>query len=98
MAKLLMSKDNPKGWKLEDLLTTLLEDLLTTLQDEVVDRMARIRGDTRPEARRVLRNSAEIISMLGECSLKAQDSAKILDSLGSKRGATGSPRIGPETE
>tara|TARA_A100001037_G_scaffold11630_2_gene11051 strand:+ start:387 stop:656 length:270 start_codon:yes stop_codon:yes gene_type:complete len=89
MAKLLMSKDNPKGWK--------LEDLLTTLQDEVVERMSRIRGDNRPEARRVLENSAEIITMLGDCSLRAQDSVRILDSLGSKRGATGSPRIGPET-
>lgn len=88
MANLLMSKDNPKGWK--------LEDLLTTPQDEIVDRMARIRGDARTETRRVLRNSAEIITMLGECSLKAQDSAKILGSLGSKRGATGAPRIGPE--
>lgn len=89
MARLLMSKDNPKGWK--------LEDLLTTLQDEVVERMARIRGDSRIEARRVLQNSAEIISMLGECSKRAQDSARILDSLGSKRGASGSPRIGPDT-
>ena len=89
MAKLLMSKDNPKGWK--------LEDLLTTLQADVVERMSRIRGDNRPEARRVLENSAEIITMLGDCSLRAQDSVRILDSLGSKRGATGSPRIGPET-
>jgi len=72
--------------------------LLTTLQDEIVDRMARIRNDARPEARRVLQNSAEIIAMLGDCSVKAQASAKILDSLGSKRGATGSPRIGPATD
>lgn len=89
-----VSQSQLPGYALRYSKWDLLFSLLNALREELPPRP---RGDNRPEARRVLENSAEIITMLGDCSLRAQDSVRILDSLGSKRGATGSPRIGPET-
>jgi len=86
MTKFLLSADNPKGWK--------LEDLLIELQNDIVKRMARISADQRAEARVVFQNNIDIISMISECHKKAVESQKILDSLGPPPGTSGAPRIG----
>ncbi|MBT3702128.1 MAG: histidine kinase [Alphaproteobacteria bacterium] len=88
MTKFLLSADNPKGWK--------LEDLLLQLQNDIVTKMARISADQRPEARIVFQNNIDIISMISECHRKAVESQKILESLGPSPGSTGAPRIGTD--
>jgi hypothetical protein len=86
MTKLLLSGENPDGWK--------LEDILVVLQDDIIERMARVVGDGRGEARRVIANSAEILSLLAQCIERAADSAKILDTLSPARNTADTPRIG----
>ncbi len=90
MTKLLVSPENPKGWK--------LEDLIDEIQNDIIRRTARIVDDNRPEARTVLHNNIEIMQMLTVCSEKAHDSTRVLNTLGpsvSTRG--GAPRIGTQT-
>ena len=48
MTKLLVSPNNPDGWK--------LEDIIDEIQNDIVRRTARIVDDNRPEARAVLHN------------------------------------------
>ena len=87
MTKLLVGPDNPDGWK--------LEDIIDEIQNDIVRRTARIVDDNRPEARAVLHNNIEIMQLLTECSEKAHESTRILNTLGpiiSPRG--GAPRIG----
>ncbi len=87
MTKLLVSPNNPDGWK--------LEDILDEIQNDIVRRTARIVDDNRPEARAVLHNNIEIMQLLTSCSEKAHDSTRVLNTLGpsvSTRG--GVPRIG----
>ncbi|MFZ0692906.1 MAG: histidine kinase [Alphaproteobacteria bacterium] len=81
------SGDHPQGWK--------LEDLLSEIQSDIIRRSEKIVDDTRPQARAVLHNNIEIMSMLTQCIHKAMDSTKILESLGrSKSDHGGTPRIG----
>ncbi len=80
----LISPDNPDGWR--------LEDLLTEIQNEIVRRTQKIVDDDRQEARTVLHNNIEILSILTGCIDKARDSTSILNSLGPHE--EGKPRIG----
>ncbi|MDP6068203.1 MAG: histidine kinase [Alphaproteobacteria bacterium] len=85
MTKFLLSAENPRGWK--------LEDLLVEIQNDVIKRMSKILDDQRPEARSVVNNSLQIASHIAECIALANDSARILNSLG-PAGNRGQPRIG----
>ena len=82
--KLLITPENPNGWR--------LEDILAEIQNDIVRRTQKIIDDPRPDARAVLNNNVDIMSMLGKCVERALDSTRILDSLGPHE--EGQPRIG----
>ena len=83
--KFLLSPDNPKGWK--------LEDALPQIQNDILRRSTLIADDTRAEARAVLRNNFRIMNLITEAIETAEESARILDSLGPARPGSGR-RIG----
>lgn len=90
MTKLLVSPDNPDGWK--------LEDIIDEIQNDILLRTARIVDDNRPEARAVLHNNIEIMQLLTACSEKAHNSTRILNSLGPSASPQGGvPRIGRQS-
>jgi len=79
--------ERPQGWK--------LEELLMEIQNDIVRRSEKIVGDLRPQARAVLHNNIEILSLLTQCVHKAEASTKILDGMGrSETDRGGAPRIG----
>lgn len=81
------TSDRPQGWK--------LEELLTEIQNDIVRRSEKISSDLRPQARAVLQNNIEILSLLTQCIHKAEASTKILDGMGrSESDRGGTPRIG----
>ena len=80
----LVTPENPKGWK--------LEDLLTEVQNDIIRRTQKIIDDLRPEARAVFNNNVEILGLLSQCIERAHDSTRILKSLGPHE--EGKPRIG----
>ena len=82
--KLLNSPENPEGWR--------LEDLLTEIQNDIIRRTQKIIDDDRPDARAVLNNNIEIMSLLSKCVERAVDSTRVLNSLGPHQ--DGQPRIG----
>ncbi|MFM2129014.1 MAG: hypothetical protein RL477_560 [Pseudomonadota bacterium] len=87
MTRFLRTDEKPDGWK--------LEDILSVIQDDIVRRCEKVVGDNRPEARCVLHNNFEILGMLTRCIEKAQDSTRVLNSIGPSEAAVGGPpRIG----
>ncbi len=74
------SGDHPQGWK--------LEDLLSEIQSDIIRRSEKIVDDTRPQARAVLHNNIEIMSMLTQCIHKAMD-------FDQDSGKPGTQQIGP---
>ncbi len=87
MTRFLATDEKPDGWK--------LEDILIVIQDDIVRRCNKIVGDNRPEARKVMQNNFEILRMLNSCIDYAQDSSRVLNTLGpSEAAAGGPPRIG----
>lgn len=80
----LVTPENPGGWK--------LEDLLTEVQNDIVRRTQKIIDDLRPEARAVFHNNVEILAMLTQCIERAQESTRVVNTLGPHE--EGSPRIG----
>lgn len=83
---ILMSKDNPNGYK--------LEDLLRQLRDELEQKTNRIANDPSPEAERVRRNNGKISLLLREAEHTQRESMGTLDAIGIDQGPTGKPRIG----
>lgn len=81
---LLVTSDNPDGWR--------LETILTEIQNDIIRRSQVIVDDGRAEARKVLQNNIDILSHLGKCIEKAKDSTAVLDSFGPHE--DGKPRIG----
>lgn len=86
MAKILMGRDNPHGWK--------LEDLLQVIGAEVVVKCQYIKDDARPVARAVLRNNQQIVGLLAQAEALQRASQDALDFLGPNQGPEGKPRIG----
>jgi hypothetical protein len=85
MTHYLVTDENPDGQRLEDVLTMVRSDL--------IKRAALLVDDDRPEARKVLANNVQIMSMLGDCIAMAEENTSILDkSFGPSR--AGKPRIG----
>ena len=81
----LVTEENPDGWK--------IEDILMTIQNDMFRRTQKIVGDPRDEARAVLTNNIEILSLLSQCIEKAKESTQILNrSFGPHE--DGKPRIG----
>lgn len=86
MTHFLVTPENPGGWR--------LEDILAVIQDDIIRRCGKTVGDNRPEARRVLHNNMEIMTLLTRSIEHALDSTRILKSLGPEPGPKGPPRIG----
>lgn len=82
----LMTAENPNGWKLEDLLDQLVV--------EVQAKTAKISTDERPEARTVAGNNRQIIKNLKTAARFQRHSFTILRGLGPDQGPTGNARIG----
>ncbi len=82
--KLLITTESPNGWR--------LEDILSEFQNDIVRRTQKIIGDPRPDARAVLNNNIEIMSLLSKCVERSEESTRILNSLGPHQ--DGQPRIG----
>jgi len=84
--KVLMSAVNPTGWKLEDLVKTLIT--------EVEAKTARIAADTRPIALHVLGNNVAIVAHLKSVLETQEASIKALAGFKADQGPEGTPRIG----
>jgi len=82
----LMGRDNPEGYK--------LEELLSMLQEEVQVKCGYICDDPRLEAKQVLRNNQQIIGLLAQAEALQRMSYDVLDSMSKNEGALGSYRIG----
>lgn len=83
---LLMSAANPDGLKLEVLLDIVFDDMS--------EKCIRINADTRPVARRVLRNNQQIMALLKQARALQMDSLDVLAHLAPDQGPRGKPRIG----
>jgi hypothetical protein len=88
MTRFLVSDENPGGYK--------LEDILTTLRADVLKRCTKIALDERPEAQHVIANNMEVLTHLTKAIELAKDSTRVLDKAfgPSKAGLGGPPRIG----
>ena len=86
MTPLLMSPENPDGWKLEELFDRLIA--------EIEVKCTKISGDPREVARQVLENNRNIIGMLRLCATTQRQSMAALDTIGPNQGPLGKPRIG----
>ena len=85
MTQFLVTDDNPQGYKLEEILSTIRNDMMM--------RATKIMDDTRPEARKVLENNLRILQLLTESIGFAEDSTRLLNkSFGPHQ--AGAPRIG----
>ncbi|MFB3135169.1 MAG: hypothetical protein ACE1Y3_05495 [Rhodospirillales bacterium] len=88
MTRFLISKENPEGYKLEDILRALRKDILI--------RCTKIVDDQRTEAAHVLDNNMKILNVLSDAIHLAEDSTTTLDkAFGPSAAAEGGPpRIG----
>jgi len=86
MTHFLVTDDNPKGYRLEDILMLVRKDMLT--------RALRIADDRRPEALHVMQNNMQILQLLSEAIALAEDSTKVLDKAFGSSAKGGPPRIG----
>lgn len=84
----LMSADNPTGWKLEELMPQLAMEIQTKTD--------KIKHDTRPVSILVQNNNAEIIEHLYAIERLQHRSYEQLRTLGPDEGPLGQPRIGNE--
>jgi len=85
MTKFLVTPEHPTGWK--------LEDILAEVQNEIIRRSHKLIDDHRPEARAVLNNNFAILTCLTQAIERAQDSTKIVNTLGPPS-TDGQPRLG----
>jgi len=87
--KVLMSADNPTGWKLEELLVQVSQDLRV--------KNDRLEGDASPTSRAIRINNLGVIDCLALAGVRQSDTLRRLDLLGSDQGPSGTPRIGTAT-
>ena len=84
MTHFLSTDENPDGYKLEDILSSVRQDIMAP--------PGKIAGDKRPEARQVLANNMHILQKQTECSDIAENSTQILNRPFGQSGDE--PRIG----
>ena len=84
MTHFLSTDENPDGYKLEDILSSVRQD--------IIDRAGKIAGDKPPEVRPVLANNMHIPQKLTECIDIAENSTQILNGPFGQSGDE--PRIG----
>jgi hypothetical protein len=70
MTHFLVTSENPKGHKLEDILAMIRKDILT--------RTLNIADDPRTEARQVMQNNMKILGLISEAIALAENSTQIL--------------------
>jgi len=89
---ILMSRENPTGMK--------LEELVEQLSDELGIKNGKILPDihTKPVAKTVFDNNNRIIQLLGAIKAIQMESLAALNTIGPDQGPTGTPRIGTVTE
>jgi UDP-N-acetylmuramyl tripeptide synthase len=85
MTHFLVTDENPKGYRLEDILSLIRKDILT--------RTLKIADDGRAEARRVMQNNMRILGLVSEAITLAEDSTAVLNRAFGP-GKEGQPRIG----
>jgi len=85
---ILMGRDNPDGYK--------LEELLEQLQREIVTKCEYIKDDPRIVAKQVLANNNQIIGLLFQAETLQRLSYDLLDAMGKNEGPLGSYRIGTQ--
>jgi UDP-N-acetylmuramyl tripeptide synthase len=71
MTHFLVTAENPKGYKLEDILAMIRKDILT--------RTLKIADDERAEAKLVMKNNMKILGLVSEAITLAEDSTHILN-------------------
>lgn len=88
MTRFLVTPENPSGWR--------LEDILGEIQKDIVRRCSKILDDPSPVAAPVRYNNIKILGHLTECIKLAEDSTRLLNSIGPSQAtaAGGTPRIG----
>ncbi len=86
MTHFLVTDDNPKGSK--------LEDVLRMIRADIVHRQVKIIDDTGEVAQKVIRNNIKILDLLSDCIGLATDSTRSLEKAFGRSGS--SPRIGVE--
>ena len=85
MTHFLVTEENPDGQR--------LEDVLAMVRGDMIKRAVLIIDDDRQEARRVLANNVQIMSMLTQCIELAEENTTILTkAFGPSQ--SGKPRIG----
>lgn len=82
----LMSRDNPQGWK--------LESLTEKLREEINAKTLNISSDPSFEAQTVTNNNAQIIGLLMQIEAIQRQSIAVMSTLGADQGPTGKPRLG----
>ncbi|HAV1412754.1 hypothetical protein P3521_03655 [Vibrio parahaemolyticus] len=82
----LMSRENPTGWK--------LEELTKQLRDEITDKSQKIAEDESFEAQTVLNNNTQILGLLLQIDALQRQSFVVMSRLGEDQGPKGRPRIG----
>lgn len=87
---ILMGPQNPSGWT--------LESLLSSLTGEVEQKSRKIQDDARPVARHVLRNNQQIVGLLMQAEALQRDSYDRLNAMAPNDGPLGKPRIGAGSE
>ena len=86
MKAILMSKENPDGYK--------LEELLIQLQNEINDKNKKIIGDGSDLSKHVQANNLQIMRHLNEARNYQVDSFLQMSKKAPDEGANGKPRIG----
>ncbi|MBJ7550764.1 exonuclease domain-containing protein [Marinomonas ostreistagni] len=84
-ANVLMSRDNPNGWK--------LEELLPKVAKEIAVKTERIKGDESGRSLSIQKNNTEIETFLYKAARKQFDTLRLLDEVGPDQGPEGEARI-----
>lgn len=82
----LMSRENPNGWK--------LESLTEKLREEILSQSLNIASDPSVEAQLVTNNNFQIIGLLMQIEALQRESMVIMSQLGPDQGPTGRARLG----
>lgn len=86
MSKILMSRENPEGEK--------LEELLAKLQVELEAKNALLDDDSCPVSRIIRHNNKNIMVLLHDAEIIQYETMERLKAIGEDTGPYGSPRIG----
>lgn len=86
METILMGRDNPNGYK--------LEELLHKLQQEINKKIEYIKDDDRLVAKQVMCHNRQIVGLLAQAEALQRLSYDILDNMAPNEGPLGNYRIG----